>query len=79
MLANTSGLTWIDDKRILFSEIKLGRHMAIVTAGQNRSNPRNVYLPSQANGMAHNSYISPDHKWVLVVEMDNMDPGFRAV
>ena len=26
MLANTSGLTWIDDKRILFSEIKLGCH-----------------------------------------------------
>jgi eukaryotic-like serine/threonine-protein kinase len=32
MLPNASGLTWIDDRHILFSEIKSGVHMAVVTA-----------------------------------------------
>ncbi|MBV8910397.1 MAG: protein kinase, partial [Gammaproteobacteria bacterium] len=70
MLPNASGLTWIDNERVLFSEIKRGRHMGIVTAGQNRTDPHDIYVPLQESGMAHRSYISPDHRWVLVVEMD---------
>ena len=70
MLANVSGLTWVDDRHILFSEIKGGVHMAIVTATESRTEERDVYVPAQETGMAHRSYISPDHKWVLVVEMN---------
>ena len=44
--------------------------MKIVTAGESRATERDVYLP-KANKMAHRSYLSPDSKWVLVVEMDN--------
>jgi Tol biopolymer transport system component/predicted Ser/Thr protein kinase len=71
MLANAEGLSWIDERTILFSEIKKGIHMALATAGENRENSRDIYVPPRERGMAHRSAISPDHKWVLVVEMDN--------
>jgi hypothetical protein len=31
---------------------------------------RDVYLPAEEPSMAHRSYLSPDGKWVLLVEMD---------
>jgi Tol biopolymer transport system component/tRNA A-37 threonylcarbamoyl transferase component Bud32 len=69
-LPNASGLVWIDREQLLFSEIKKGVHMAIVTATENRAEARDVYVPPTQAGMAHYSYLSPDRKWVLVVEMD---------
>jgi serine/threonine protein kinase/Tol biopolymer transport system component len=68
MLPNASGLTWIDDQHILFSEIKSGIHMAVVTAIEGRAQERDIYIPSQEDGMAHRSYLSPDHKSVLIAE-----------
>jgi serine/threonine protein kinase len=65
MLPNGSGLTWIDEQHLLFSQIKTGSHMAVVTATESRSESHDVYVPPQ-EGMAHRSYLSPDHKWVLV-------------
>ena len=70
-LPNASGLTWIDPQRLLFSEIKGGENMAIVTASQSRTETRYVYTPPHDRGMAHRSYLSPDGRTVLVVEMDN--------
>jgi serine/threonine protein kinase len=69
-LPNASGLTWIDKWRLMFSEIKKDPHMAIVTADESRVGVRDVYVPPRENGMAHRSFVSPDGKWVLVVEMD---------
>jgi Tol biopolymer transport system component len=75
MLPNASGLTWIDDRCILFSEIKSGIHMGVMTAAENRYGERDVYVPARQDGMAHRSYFSPDHKWVLVAsEMDTQGP-----
>ena len=71
LLPNASGLTWIGPQRVLFSEIKASPHMGIVVADSNRANERDVYLPATQRGMAHDSAMSPDGKWVLVVEMDN--------
>lgn len=71
MLPNASGLTWIDDHHLLFSEIKRGVHMAIVTSDENRTGSRDVYVPPREAGMAHRSALSPDHQWVLLAEMDN--------
>jgi eukaryotic-like serine/threonine-protein kinase len=71
MLPNAEGLTWIGGGHLLFSEIKTGLHMALVTATETRDQSRDVYLPPSERGMAHRSAISPDHKWVLVSEMDN--------
>jgi eukaryotic-like serine/threonine-protein kinase len=69
MLANAEGLTWIDEHRVLFSEVKTGIHFAVVTATDTRAEQRDVYVPPRETGMAHYSYISPDHKWVLIAEM----------
>lgn len=72
MLPNASSLTWIEGgKRLLFSEIKNGLHMGVVTTDQNRGNSRDVYLPAGSRSMAHHSYLSPDGRWVLIVQMDN--------
>ena len=71
MLRNASSLTWIDDgKRLLFSEIKSGLHMGVVTTDEGRGQSRDVYLPVGERSMAHHAYLSPDGKWVLVVQMD---------
>ncbi len=56
---------------MLFSEIKQGLHMAVVTSDEARGQLRDVYVPVGERSMAHRSYLSPDEKWVLVVEMDN--------
>jgi eukaryotic-like serine/threonine-protein kinase len=70
LLKNASGLTWTGPRQVLFSEIKSGIHMRIVAADENRTSQRDVYLPATEPGMAHRSYLSPDKKWVLLVEMD---------
>jgi serine/threonine protein kinase len=70
LLANASGLGWIDPQHIMFSEIKSGWHFAVVTSTESRSEEREVYVPSRATGMAHRSRLSPDRNWVLVAEMD---------
>ena len=47
LLPNSSSLTWIEaGKRLLFSEIKEGLHLVVVTTDEGRGNSRDVYLPS---------------------------------
>ena len=70
MLPNAAGLSWIGPDRVLFSEIKTGLHMGIVTALTNRADHRELYFPPHERAMAHYSYASPDRKWALVVEMN---------
>jgi serine/threonine protein kinase/Tol biopolymer transport system component len=69
LLPNASGLTWITDHLVLFSEIKAGLHMGIVTATEGRADSREIYIQPNENAMAHYSYASPDRQSVLVVEM----------
>ncbi len=69
LLPNASGLNWIGNNELLFSEIKQGVQMGVVAATESRSDERSIYLPP-GQGMAHRSALSPDRKWVLVVEMD---------
>jgi len=70
-LRNASSLTWIEGgKRLLFSEIKSGLHMGVVTTDEGRGQSRDVYLPKDERSMAHHSYLSPDGKWVLIVLMN---------
>ena len=73
-LSNASGLTWIEaaprQPRVLFSELTgRGDQMAIVSSTESRTQHRIVYMPADT-GMAHRSYLSPDHMRVLLVEMD---------
>lgn len=69
-MPNAAALTWFDNDHLLFSEIKQGQHMAIVTSAESRADSRDVYVPLEESAMAHRSYVSPDRKWILVVEMD---------
>ena len=68
-LPNAAALTWIDAGHVMFSEIKTGAPMAIVTAAESRAGERDIYVPAYEWGMAHRSWLSPDGKWVLVSEM----------
>jgi eukaryotic-like serine/threonine-protein kinase len=72
MLPNASSLTWIDGgKRLLFSEIKEGIHMIVVSTDMGRGQRREIYVPPGDRSMAHHAYLSPDGKSMLVVEMDS--------
>jgi serine/threonine protein kinase/Tol biopolymer transport system component len=71
MLPNASGLVWIDPQHVLFSQIMgSGIHMGIVTSTTGRADERPIYYPEHERAMAHYSYLSPDRRSVLVVEMD---------
>jgi serine/threonine protein kinase len=73
LLANSSALTWIpgaNPARVLFSQWDRVPHMSIVTSAANRSELRTVYSPAGPDAMAHRSSLSPDGRWVLVVEME---------
>jgi serine/threonine protein kinase/Tol biopolymer transport system component len=70
LLRNASGLVWTGPRQVLFSEVKMGVHMGLVTAEESRLGARDLYLPADAPAMAHRSYLSPDGKSVLLVEMD---------
>lgn len=69
-LNNAAGLSWLDPNQLLFSEIRSGIHLGLVTATSTRSGLRDIYFPAHERGMAHYSYPSPDHQMALVVEMD---------
>lgn len=70
LLPNSSGVTWLDGRRLLFSEIRAGEHMGLVTATANRSEYRKIYFPKNERGMVHLAYPSPDRRWALALEMD---------
>jgi Tol biopolymer transport system component/tRNA A-37 threonylcarbamoyl transferase component Bud32 len=68
-LSNATGLTWIDPQHVMFSEVKQGWHFAVVTSTESRADERDIYVPPKETDMAHYSWISPDHQWVLIAEM----------
>ena len=70
-LQNASGLSWLRDGRLMFSEQTGGLHMKVTTADEQRNAARVLYSPAGEYGMAHRSAVSPDGAWVLVAEMDN--------
>ena len=74
-LGNAGGLSWISvpskQRRILYSvPTGEGIHMGVYTATESRAEERTVYLPTDVNGMAHRSSLSPDGRSILAVEMD---------
>jgi serine/threonine protein kinase len=72
LLPNSSSLTWIEGgARLLFSEMREGAHLVVVTTDESRGNSRDVYVPAGKRSMAHHSYLSPDGRQVLIVEMDS--------
>jgi DNA-binding winged helix-turn-helix (wHTH) protein/Tol biopolymer transport system component len=70
LLKNAAGLVWLDQNRLLYSQIRSGIHLGVVTSTDARANLREIYFPAHERGMAHYSYPSPDRHWALVVEMN---------
>ena len=70
LLKNAAGLVWLDLQHLLFSEIRTGIHLGVVTETRTRAGLREIYFPAHERGMAHYSFPSPDRRWALVVEMD---------
>jgi Tol biopolymer transport system component len=77
LLPNASGLTWLDDRRVLFAEIESGLHMGVVATTDSRTDKQSIYWPEHSLAMAHYAWASPDQRWVLVVEMDQSH-SFRS-
>lgn len=75
LLPNSAALRWVDRQHVMFSEPRSGSIMGLATATESRAGERNVYQPTNIAGMAHRSWVSPDGKWVVVSEMD--DVGWR--
>jgi eukaryotic-like serine/threonine-protein kinase len=72
LMPNASSLSRVEGgKRLMFSEITSGLHMVLISTDEDRGNRREIYAPLGERGMAHHSYVSPDGKWVLVVEMNS--------
>ena len=74
-LTNASGLRWTGQDRLMFSQIKSGEHMAIVSATESRGESRDIYVPAHDRGMAHRSYLSPeqpDRKFVYLSVVTGM-------
>ncbi len=69
LLINAAGLTWLDEHQLLFSRIRSGMHLGIVTGPTTGDHFRELYFPPHERAMAHYSYASPDRRSALVVEM----------
>jgi hypothetical protein len=70
LVNNAAGLTWLDPQHWIFSRIRSGLHLGVVTSTVAGDHLREVYFPPHERAMAHYSYASPDRRWALVVEMD---------
>jgi len=70
MLKNAAGLTWLDPEHYLFSRIRSGLHLGVVTQSITGDGFRELYYPAHERAMAHYSFVSPDHQTALVVEMN---------
>ena len=70
LLHNAAGLTWLDPNHFLFSRLRSGLHLGIVTEAVTGDNLRELYYPAHERAMAHYALASPDRKSALVVEMN---------
>ena len=68
-IPNTSGLSWLDADNLMFSQITSGIHMELVSSDLSRAHVHTIFSPVSFMSMVHRSYLSPDHKWVITVEM----------
>ncbi len=77
LMKNAAGLDWLDQNHLLYSQIRSGIHLGVVTSTDTRAGLREIYFPPHERAMAHYAYPSPDHHWALVVEM-NGDGGWAS-
>ena len=68
-LPNASGLSWLDADNLMFSQFSGGAHLELVSSDLSRAHEHRIYAPESSVGMVHRSYLSPDRKWVIAIEM----------
>jgi DNA-binding winged helix-turn-helix (wHTH) protein/Tol biopolymer transport system component len=71
LMNNAAGLVWLDSQHLLFSELRGGIHLGVVTSTLTGAARRDIYFPAHERGMARSSYPSPNRRWALVVEMND--------
>jgi len=74
MLKNASGLVWTGPRQILFSEIRMGVHMAVVKSEESRIGQRDVYVPADEPEMDIDHYWEP----CRVVPSDGSSTGRKV-
>ena len=87
-LPNASGLVWVGSDHVMFSEVKSGEHMAIVTSAESRGEARDIYVPPTQRGMAHALIFRPmalgppgrDGQWLpcRALPFSGGNPGHRV-
>lgn len=70
LLKNAAGLEWLDPQHVVFSQAPSGIHLSVVKSSVARENVQALYAPDHERGMAHYTYLSPDRRWAIVVEMN---------
>lgn len=78
LLKNAAGLTWLDPQHYLFSRIRSGLHLGVVTQSITGDGFRELYFPPHERAMAHYSFPSPDRQTALVVEMNGQGGWSRC-
>ena len=78
LLKNAAGLAWLDPQHYLFSRIRSGLHMGVVTQSTTGDGFRELYYPPHERAMAHYSSASPDRQTALVVEMNGQGDWSRC-
>ncbi len=73
LLSNAAGLSWLNSQQLLFSRIRSGLHLGIVTETVTGGDFRELYYPPHERAMAHYSYASPDRRSALVVVMNGQE------
>jgi Tol biopolymer transport system component len=68
-LPDVSDVTWTGPGMLLFGAALHHSAKAIVTAREDLTGARDIYVPGNSRGMADRSHASPDGKWVLLAEM----------
>lgn len=57
-LANASGLNWVDDHHLVYSSIKSGLHIVIVTSDQSQTDTKEICFPASEGGMSRKALPS---------------------
>ncbi len=70
LLDNAAGLTWLNPNQLLYSRIRSGLHMGVVTQSVAGGDFHEIYFPTNERNMVHYSFPSPDRKWALIAEMN---------
>ncbi|HLG98277.1 MAG TPA: protein kinase [Bryobacteraceae bacterium] len=66
---NTADVVWNGPHRLLFAEMRKNPNLGVVMANENGSGRHDVFFPTHARARVQRPQLSPDGKWVVMIEM----------